>query len=228
MATRNLSALMFLSLCDLGCGHPPLFGESCEVEIKAYSGFGDQVEFKILKLVHSESKVDLLRHPEIVDFFPNNKSILRFKLPTYAFRGTFDLQLELRGQKAESIGLKRQTHTISIGGCPQRVTLVVSGLMGPEDSVGTRVIGSVKGCKFDGDWWVKLYPMFGTEKTDAAVEGTIQANGSFSATGYMGGQRSLLIVGRGKDPLKMVALDIYTGKTNVVNPLDLSSVCAGK
>ena len=195
---------------------------SCQVELKVFNGYGDPLEFTISRVVPSGRSIDLLTYPDFLNFAPTNKHILVFSKETYAFRSPLDLFLRTSGQKLLS------KHTVSVTNCPQRITIVTDSLVGPNDSVGTLVFGKIQGCKITGDWWVRVYPMFGSEKTDAAVEGTVQKDGSFQASGYMGGQRSLLIVGRGKEPVEVIGLNIYTGKINQIGTVDLTNRCKSR
>ena len=222
MTSKKLQFIRFATMLLFAATSQSL-AASCQVELKVFNGYGDPLEFTISRVVPSGKSIDLLTHPDFLNFAPTNKHILVFSKDTYALLSPFDLFLQTSGKKLLS------KHTVSVTDCPQRITIVTNpGLVGPNDSVGTLVFGKIQGCKITGDWWVRVYPMFGSEKTDAAVEGTVQKDGSFQASGYMGGQRSLLIVGRGKEPVEVIGVNVYTGKINEIGTVDLTNRCKSK
>ena len=222
MISKELQHIKFATILLLAATSQSLSAASCQVELVVLNGYGDPLEFTVSRVVPSGRSIDLLTHPDLLNFAPTNKHILVFYKDTYAFLSPLDLFLRTSGQKLLS------KHTVSVTNCPQRITIVTDSLVGPNDSVGTLVFGKIQGCKITGDWWVRVYPMFGSEKTDAAVEGTVQKDGSFQASGYMGGQRSLLIVGRGKEPVEVIGLNIYTGKINQIGTVDLTNRCKSR
>ena len=191
----------------------------CEVELKVVDGHGDSQHFSLTRVELIGTNVDLLQHSALLKFGSGKVYKLTFMEHKYAVRGPIALFLSVNGKKA----IKK---VVTIGGCPQRLSIVVDpGLLGPEDSVNMILVGKIKGCAITGDWWVRVYPMFGLEVTEASVEGTIKPDGGFVASGFMGGQRGLLIIGRGKQPIKVIGLDVYTGKTNQLGVIDLASSC---
>ena len=220
MTSKELALMRFATFLLLAAVSQSLSASSCQVELVVVNGYGDPLEFTISRVVPSGKRLDLLTHPELLNFAPTNKHVLVFSKDTYAFLSPLDLFLRTSGQKFPNM------HRVTVTDCPQRITIVTEpSLVGPNDSVGTLVVGKIQGCKMKGDWWVKVYPMFGSEKTDAAVEGTVRLDGTFRASGFMGGQRSLLVVGRGKEPIEVIGANIYTGKINQLGTIDLTNRC---
>ena len=220
MTSKELPLIRFATILLLAAASQSLSASSCQVELVVLNGYGDPLEFIVSRVVPSGKSIDLLTHPDLLNFAPTNKNILVFSKDTYAFLSPLDLFLRTSGQKLLS------KHRVTVTDCPQRITIVTEpSLVGPNDSVGTLVVGKIQGCKMKGDWWVRVYPMFGSEKTDAAVEGTVRLDGTFRASGLMGGQRSLIVVGRGKEPIEVIGANIYTGKINQLGTIDLTNRC---
>lgn len=95
-----------------------------------------------------------------------------------------------------------------------------------KDMVGGGFVGHLSGCEFTGDWWVRAMPMFGPPGEAWAYDGHIRSNGDFTLGGKMPGVRHMLVVGKGKQAIKVVALDVAVGITrNDAGNIELGGTC---
>ena len=65
-------------------------------------------------------------------------------------------------------------------------------------------------------------PMFGTFRV---LEGHIGQDGTFELTGSMQGERHLMIIGKDKQPVKVVGIDVTVGTHNEQGTIDLTGSC---
>lgn len=84
--------------------------------------------------------------------------------------------------------------------CRQRISHVVvvdpkPGFIG--DSSQMLVRGSLAGCDFSGDWWVRLTPLHG--QAQSSWEGVVNGSGAFEVPGHFNTALHSLIVGSGSN-----------------------------
>ena len=120
----------------------------------------------------------------------------------------------------------RLSRTIELRDCRGRASFQYGSESNGGIAAGSRVKGRIVGCLLAGDWWVRLFPMFGGYGDVAIDEAPVDAStGLFSFTTSMPGRRQLLIVGRGQNPIKAVGINITEGANNDVGRLDIQLNC---
>ena len=194
-----------------------------------YDSNGNRIIFSIEKAVDVISGKDVLLYPGAAKLGRDHDTIM-FQNESMAFDRKYLLTLNklapVQISDRQSVRNRHFTSEILISGCSQRISIVSPpALTGMVDSVGLFAIGRVVGCKIDGDWWVRAYPMFGTESSIAAVEGSIQPDGNFRIRGFMLGQRAIVFVGMGKHALKVLSADLHEETFNDLGTLEMGATC---
>jgi hypothetical protein len=90
----------------------------------------------------------------------------------------------------------------------------------PTGSVHGRIIG----CELKGYWWVRIVPM-SRGAQEPVIVGTVQRDGMFSVSGIMIQSRYLLVVGKEKEPLKVLGIEVQPEKDNDIGAMNLSGEC---
>jgi hypothetical protein len=109
--------------------------------------------------------------------------------------------------------------------CPQRVSIRFGSSEAYGDFGFETLHGRVHGCSFEGDWWIRAMPMFGSAPSQGSLDGAVELDGKFMMSGQIEGQRMLLVIGKDKQPVKAVALNFTAGEANDVGDIDLAAVC---
>lgn len=214
--TRWASPVLLLALCLPA--HARAAQENCIIDFPVYDSFGARLEFKVSR-VSPEGNANtnvLSAKPTIMTskgnqvFFSDRRLVGR------------TLVVLLEGPKGAQI----TTRTV-ITACRLRHSLFFGKSDAGPDVDGIAVNGRLSGCRFVGDWWVRAVPIFGGHEGwgDYAVDGFVESDGSFTLVLGPLGVRRLLIVGQGKDPIKVVAIDVTQGKMANAGAIDLSKDC---
>jgi hypothetical protein len=122
--------------------------------------------------------------------------------------------------------LKLKT-ALELNTCEQRTSLRIGTKDTESEVLGARIEGRVSGCQLDKDWWIRAMPMFGGHDKLSVYEGIIHmSEGSFVIEAAMRGERHIVIIGKGKQPITAFGVDVMSGggKTNV-GVLDLAKIC---
>jgi len=121
----------------------------------------------------------------------------------------------------------RLVRRIALMDCRQRVSIERGKLDRGLDLSGFTVTGRLTGCTLLGDWWIRAMPMFGAQENRILHEGFIEGtDGTFRITSSMSGERHIIIIGKGKNPLKCIGADLVEGGgQNELGAIDLSDVC---
>jgi hypothetical protein len=98
------------------------------------------------------------------------------------------------------------------------------------DVAWSTVRGRITGCRTSGEWWVRSMPMFGA--TGAAglwvAEGEVAPDGSFELSGSLAGERHILVVGKGKEPVKAAAFNLTVAGPIPWVDVDATAECRAK
>jgi hypothetical protein len=84
--------------------------------------------------------------------------------------------------------------------------------------------GQLKGCNFDGDWWVRAVPMFGGQDKLFVIDGYVSSGGKFSLT-LAYSVRHLIVIGKGKKPIKVLGVDVTTDQPIDAGLIDVGNQC---
>jgi hypothetical protein len=213
---RWASAILLLPLCLPAHAHAAQ--ENCIIDFPVYDPFGARLEFNVSRVSpEGNANINVLSaKPTIMTskgnqvFFSDRRLVGR------------TLVVLLDGPKGAQIS----TQTV-ITACRLRHSLFFGRSDAGPDVNGITVNGRLSGCRFVGDWWVRAVPIFGGHEGwgDYAVDGFVESDGSFTLVLGPLGVRRLLIIGHGKDPIKVVAIDVTQGKMADAGAIDLSKDC---
>jgi hypothetical protein len=184
----------------------------CFVELPVFDSGGNSVPYEIVALRSEDPTVNRIAEESVVvgtrAYFP--KRLL--------FRGVLEIALKDRKARVVRQGLL-------LSSCQQRTSLEFEDRDTGADVSGASIVGRTSGCPGDS-LWVRAMPMFGGQTSNGVHEGFIGADGAFSLTSGMRGERHILIIGRGKHPLKAIGVDVTSGggKTDV-GEIDLRNEC---
>jgi hypothetical protein len=67
--------------------------------------------------------------------------------------------------------------------------------------------------------------MFGTPDESAAVQGYIRQSDGVFRIFFPNGERLIVVIGRGRDPLKVFAVNVTAGSKNDIGTVDLADSC---
>lgn len=185
---------------------------ACTLDIPVYGPTGIRLGFRVARVSPvGKGDVDLLAMAGTG--IQVRASGTRVTFPVAALSRRF--QIRLKGEKGEDL-----THQVELSTCPQRTSLVYgvsASVLG--DSSSETVVGRLRGCRFDEDWWIHAMPMFGLLNARVS-EGVIQPDGSFILSGSLRDGRHLAVIGKGRQPLKTLAFDMSEG----ASPRNLGNV----
>jgi hypothetical protein len=113
--------------------------------------------------------------------------------------------------------------------CQQRMSVEYGGIregLGTGDVRWSRISGKITGCKLVGDWWIRAVPMFGSHDSPVIHEGFINlSDGVFSIVSTIHGERHIIVIGRDKEPLKVLGFDAAEGGRNDIGVIDMRDSC---
>lgn len=119
------------------------------------------------------------------------------------------------------------TQEVFANSCQARWSIVSESLDQGADSAGVSIRGYLSGCQFSKDWWIRLMPMFGGQNHYVGEEGHVRESGFFDF-GYSAGSgdRHLMVIGRGKEPIKVIPANIVLGGPVInLGIVDLKGFC---
>jgi hypothetical protein len=215
-------AVLFVGVCIGACqGARP----ECFVDVPVYDFLGNEVPFEIIAVQSEQEASNLLTGPD-----ENSRGVVdgtRLYFPkSWLGRGVIYLTLRPR-RIAELKGERNSKRAIELNSCEQRTSLRIGVNRTNRDIHSARIEGHLSGCQLGTDWWVRVMPMFGGHDDLSIYEGFIRLpGGSFTVDGPMRGERHILIIGRGKQPLTAMGVDVTSGGGNTnVGVVDLSKMC---
>jgi hypothetical protein len=207
----------------------------CFVELPVFDPLGNEVPFEIVAVQADDTGPNLLtiadeRWRGVADadriYFPK-AWLSRNNLIHVALRAQDGAELKKSLNLTRLKGPVTLKSTVELASCEQRTSLRI-GIRDTESEVhGARIDGRIAGCQLDKDWWVRAMPMFGGYDAPSIYEGLIRlTDGTFSIAAPMRGERHILVIGKAKEPLLAMGVDVMSGggKTNV-GVLDLSKTC---
>jgi hypothetical protein len=202
----------------------PCIGQSqesrlpCFLELPTYDARGNKLQFNIVSAKPEE-------HPDINLLAMNNHerrmsvqgNVLYFSKRALGER----IEIVLQGSKGENLVAR-----VALMACEQRASQRYGERDTGADVAWSSVTGRLSGCRLVGDWWLRAMPMFGNQLAKGSFEGYIRrADGTFWLDSTITGERYIVIVGRAKEPIKVVAIDVIVGGKNDVGIIDLSGSC---
>lgn len=197
-----------------GCaGEPP----SCFLDLSVHDSAGERVKFRIVSVTREDDrKVDFLKAP---DEFRMVVAGERLRFPRKAANG-MGLQLTLEDARG-----RRIIERLPLLGCEQRATIRRGQADSGADVFISSAEGRLAGCQLAGDWWIRAVPMFGTPDTSTATQGYVRNADGFFRVDFSSGERLIVVVGRGKEPVKVFAVNVTAGSKNNIGTVDLSGSC---
>jgi hypothetical protein len=190
---------------------------ACLLELPVYGPVGvrNRLDFKVTRVTPENTTVNLLSaRPKEVRRTGNQQLMLD--------RGL--LQRVIVVTLENSAGTKI-TQPVFLMQCPQRVSLRVGVAEAYGDVNFQIVTGRLAGCRFSGDWWIRAINMFGISTTRAPLETRVEADGSFSLSGQMSGERHIFVIGKDNSPVHAIGVNVTEGKISNLGTIDLSGRC---
>jgi hypothetical protein len=93
------------------------------------------------------------------------------------------------------------------------------------DARAITVRGRLTGCSFGKEWWIRYVAMFDVDGATLTRDGFIDRGGGVTMTAPDRGVRTILIVGRGRLPVKAIAVDLMSGLVSDFGVVDVSEGC---
>ena len=190
----------------------------CFLEVAVYDPRGTRLPFKITAVNPvGNTKINLLTDKR-------TKGQLSAKGDRLLFSDSVirrEVEITVSDTQRTSISIKKE---ITLWSCQQRLSVQHGVLDTGYDAACSLISGRVSGCSFTGDWWIRATPMF--EGGSLTYEGYINPEkGSFQiAVGTRGG-RHILVIGKDRSPVKVLAIDVVGAGTTDAGTLDLSASC---
>lgn len=221
MAIRTVSLIglrvLFLACLSDGPSAADV-GLPCSVEFPAYDANGERIEIVVVSAKQlGRSGPDLLKSTGPIRARAVNG---RLEIPK-EFVGS--IALDLRLMKADGVVFSRQ---VEIGDCQQRSSVQHGTNDSGVDVLGTKITGTLAGCRLTDQWWIRLLPMFGQSDPAPIHDANIRASdGRFWLTGSLRGERMILVVGKGKDPVKALGVTVVRGRDSDVGVINIAGGC---
>jgi hypothetical protein len=119
----------------------------------------------------------------------------------------------------------RVTRTAGLFECRDRASLQHGERDSGADVAVSKVVGRIKGCTIDGDWWVRIVPMFGSPAGALIFDGLIGPDGHFRIVGNLRGERHIVAIGKGSQPLAVVGVNVEVGGKNDIGMVNMGTAC---
>lgn len=216
-ATRSAVVGLLVTGCSYGQAVLP----ECFVEFAVYDPVGERLgPFQVISVELVEEGA--FRGTELLESGPVGSRPVADQERLYFRREMIDaapLVVRLEGQRWQ-YAYKR----IRLTTCRQHES-IFDGEIGYEiaDILGFELYGRLSGCQFEGDWWVRSEPLFdGAYPYESRVD---SSTGRFTIEARRG-VRHLIVVGKGKHPIKAFAAN-YDGRRAGVDlgEFDVSRWC---
>jgi len=215
-AFRIFQSLIVFLICSENSRTQTQF-TPCAVAIRVYSPSGNLLPFKIIQVTPTRGHVGnlltaknanvALSDNDLTILFPSNRILTR------------EIEVLLQDERKRTL-----TTRFIVNSCPLRRSLFAGASPIIADTTGFAVSGQLKGCNFDGDWWVRALPMFGGQDKLFVVDGYVSPSGKFSLA-LVYGVRHLIIIGKGKKPIKVLGVDVSTDQPIDAGLIDISNQC---
>ena len=189
----------------------------CAVQIPVYGATGEKLPFRIARVTPPEREdINLLsvRAPEGKLALSGDRLLFPKGLLGRSVRITLE---DNKGYRTRRI--------LPLVACRQRISFRIVPSGNPPDVYVTTAKGRLSGCTFSGDWWVRGMPMFGAFNEQAVFEGLVELDGTFSLSGSMQGERHLVVIGKDRQPVRTIAVNVVEGEDNDIGTVDLTGSC---
>jgi hypothetical protein len=198
-----------------GCAALP---KVCVLDLPVYDPVGARLRFTVTKVAAADKPdVNLLKTaPELVT--SDGDRVLFRADPDKLYGRTALITLE---GSAGQIVMK----SITLLGCPQRASHTFGRADSGLDVSSVTVVGRLSGCRFVGDWWIRVVPMFGGPDRVSVIDGSVGPDGSFRLSVTPDGVRKILVVGKGKVPIKAIGFNETIGRENNLQTVDVRGSC---
>lgn len=188
----------------------------CVLHLPVYDAFGAPLSFVVNEVRGEGRTTNLLRLADPRLRFVVTGTTLHFP------RAVLGRQIELLVTLADGTSPR---WLVPLFSCRQRFSLRAGQQQDAGDDVSvSTLIGRVRGCPLSGDWWVRVVPMFG-RTAGLAHEGFLDPTGHFLVESSFTGERHILIIGKDRDVVTALGINLKVGAKNVAPDLDLSSSC---
>jgi len=191
----------------------------CFLEVPVYDPRGNRVQFRITGVVPAEGDqgINLLTTERTrLQVSPRGDRLLFVDSLIRA-------RLQLTLSTGEGSRLKTIKTRVTLLECQQRSSVQYGVLDTGVDVEWSTVTGRVSGCSVVGDWWMRAMPMY---EEGPVSDGYINAaDGSFRVPVGSREGRHLLVIGKDRNPLKVLGIDVTAGAKNDTGPVDLSNSC---
>src|SRR5579871_4274880 len=178
----------------------------CFVELPAFGPQGEPLTSKIAAVYpppeQGDSSIDLLTIPQRQYRMMADGNRLDF--PKEFVGRTIMVTFESERHRT----LRRR---VVLTACHQRTSIVFGESDSAVDVASSTVSGRISGCEIAGDWWVRAMPMFGGQDSPTSYEGYVAGDGLFHIDASFAGHRHILIIGRGKDPVRAIPVNVVVG-----------------
>ncbi len=193
--------------------------ELCFVDLPVYDAAGERMSTNI-------TAVRRAGQDNSIDFLLTNQSEYRMTaagdrlyFPERAISAVVEITMTLKSR----VSIKRR---VALMGCQQRTSLQFGQADSGADVRTSTIKGRIAGCSTVGDWWIRAMPMFGGHDDPATYEGYIRGkDGVFLLTASLRGERHIIIIGKDKQPIKVLAFDVVVGGQNEIGSVDISGLC---
>jgi hypothetical protein len=191
----------------------------CIVDVPVYGPSGDPLPFKVVSVSPADGNTTNLLSVRRAGISTKNSDHTIF-VSSKKLVGS-PIQVTLQDGKGLTISAR-----FVVTSCRLRHSIFQGESETGADVSGIEVAGRLAGCNFEGDWWVHAVPMFGGRNSSVfAVEGYVQNDGTFSLVLENYGVRHLLVVGKGKQPIKALGFDVTSGRATNLGVIDISGAC---
>lgn len=220
-----LAIIGLLAAAGYSCGGTPSSSDEplpCVVEIPVYSATGERLPFSVAHVTPEGAE-----GPHYVDMLATaidgiKVTAMGDKVLFWSRRivGARAIKITLTGPK----GAQTST-TVTVTQCRQRTSLTYGQSDLGFDVAGMYATGQLAGCAFSGDWWVRGLPMFGGGGSHAIRDALVRRDGHFVIALPSNGVRHLFIIGKGKQPVRVIAMNMTIGERNDLGRIELGGFC---
>jgi hypothetical protein len=212
---RVLACAVFLCILQA-----KMVAGTCRLHVPVYDARGFPLPFRVSEVgLDVDGKVVSL-HGRRIDGILTTIAENRVLFSSERIVGRRGIRVVLEGPKGARI-----TSQVVVMSCEQRHSLVYGQEDSGLDVAGGVISGRLSGCAFSGDWWLRSIGLFGGHEGMVADDGAVQADGSFRIPIAATGVRRIVVIGKGRMPVKSVAVDVISGRPVEMGVVDLSGVC---
>lgn len=207
--------IIWLVLCSVALRAE---GKMCEAYLPVYGAAGDLLPSRVTGVfaTNNPKAANLLFERRIKITVRGNK----LDFPAEAVDRSIFIDIELVGRRYVI-----ERSILFLGAC-QMLRSYQIGILnaGIGDSSSESVSGRLIGCTDYTGWWIRAVPMFGELKNEL-FEGRVLTDGRFIVFGNTDGRRFALMIGKGKEIIKSIGVNIVAVGVNKTGDIDVSGLC---